>query len=74
MEFRGDVVGVAEGCVDAIEKATASFEASDDLLDGGFGVASVIVSKASLTAVGVAGRGGDRVDGPDEFAECAITA
>jgi hypothetical protein len=71
VEFGCNVVAVAERTIDAVKVATNLTEAICDALDGFDRINNVVMTKICLTAVGVDQNGGERVDGPHQFAECA---
>jgi hypothetical protein len=73
-EFGCNVVCVAERTINRFKVATNLTEPGCDALDGFNRISIVVMPKIVLAGVGIDQNGGERVDGPYQFAERANNA
>jgi hypothetical protein len=71
VESRCVVMDVSEKIIDAVEVSAGVCETFNDAINDGHRIVAFIVAEALLTVVGLGDCGGECVDGPGEFAECA---
>ena len=71
VESRGVVMRVSEEIIDAVEVSTRVGETFPDAINDKHRIVAIVVSEALLTVVGINDCGGECVDSPDQFAECA---